>query len=196
LLRRLILVIIAALFTAGSARAQHGGSAPPVRTAPREVSQFNFLIGQWDLEVKPAAVGLAQKIHGVPKLVGTWKAWRALDGFGLEDELRVTDRSGNPILLSHAVRYYDSTARTWKSSTIDVYRGVWTSAIAQMRGAEMITSSRGTDAEGKPYLARGRYEDVKPDSFRFVQENSSDNGKTWSENLTIEAKRAAAAASH
>jgi len=195
LLRRLSFVILAALFSASSAHAQHGGSPPQNRTAPREVSQFNFLIGQWDLDVKPAAVGLAQKIHGVPKLVGSWKAWRALDGFGLEDEMRITDASGNPILLSHAVRYYDANAKAWKASTIDVYRGVFSTSTAQMRGGEIVSSSSGTDAEGKAYLARGRYEDIKPDSFRFIQERSTDNGKSWSTNLTIEAKRVSAAAS-
>src|SRR4051812_8219158 len=98
---------------AQSAGAQHGGAAAPMRTAPTEAKQFAFLIGEFDLVVKPAASGLAQKIHGVPKMVGTWKGWRALDGFGVEDELRITDASGNPRVLAHAVRYYDATAHHW-----------------------------------------------------------------------------------
>jgi hypothetical protein len=146
--------------------------------------------------VKPAATGLAQKIHGVPKLIGTWKAWRALDGFGIEDELRITDRSGNPMTLSHAVRYYDANAKSWKTSNLDVYRGVFTSSTAQMRGPEMTASSRGTDSEGKPYMSRARYSDITPRSFRFIQERSTDNGKTWSTNLTIEAKRSSTSASN
>ncbi|MEO8623405.1 MAG: hypothetical protein ABI625_20180, partial [bacterium] len=85
------------------ASAQHGGGAPLQRTASPEAKQFAFLIGQFDLKVKPKAVGLGQKIHGVPKLVGTWKGWRAFDGFGIEDELRITDASGNPLSLSHAM---------------------------------------------------------------------------------------------
>ncbi len=188
--RRITPVIIAALLLSAPAYAQHGGESPARMTSPpREATQFNFLIGQWDLEVRPAPTGLAQKIHGVPKLLGTWKAWRALDGFGIEDELRITDRSGNPMALSHAVRIYDANAKSWKTSSLDVYRGVFTSAIAQMRGMDMMASSRGTDAEGKPYVSRGRYSEITPRSFRFVQERSTDNGKTWSTNLTIEATR-------
>ena len=191
---RKVFVVIAMFVGAATARAQHGGP-PPVRTAPREAAQFNFLVGQWDLEVKPAATTFAQKIHGVPKLVGTWKAWRALDGFGLEDEHRITDRSGNPMALSHAIHYYDAAAKKWRTSSIDVYHGVFTSSVAEWRGNQMVASSQGTDADGKPYLSRGTYSNITPSSFRFTQERSNDNGKTWSLNLTIEAKRTAQAVS-
>lgn len=191
---RSLWIVLAFLISPAVARSQHGSATPVVKTPPREASQFNFLVGQWELEVKPAASSLAQRIHGTPKLAGVWKAWRGLDGFGVEDELRITDNSGNPMSFSHSVRYYDASARQWKTSSVDVYRGVFTSATAQMRGAEMVTSSRGTDAEGNPYLSRGRYSDISSNGFRFVQQRSTDNGKTWKDNLTIEAKRVSASA--
>lgn len=194
LFARKFFVVVAIFVGASTARAQHGGPQP-VRTVPREAAQFNFLVGQWDLEVKPAATTFAQKIHGTPKLVGTWKAWRALDGFGVEDESRITDRSGNPMSLSHAIRYYDANAKKWRTSSIDVYRGVFSSSVAEWRGTEMVASSQGTDGDGKPYLSRGTYSNITPSSFRFTQERSTDNGKTWSLNLTIDAKRASASAS-
>ena len=176
-----------------AADAQHGGG-PPNRTPPAEASQFNFLVGQWDLEVKPAPVGLGQRIHGVPKLVGVWKAWRGLDGWGIEDELRIVDGSGNPVGFSHAVRYYDATSKTWKTSSLDVYRGVFTSGTARRASADIVTSSRGADANGKPYVSRSRYHDISRDAFTFTQERSADNGKTWKQTLEISAKRVAAAA--
>ncbi|MEP6509342.1 MAG: hypothetical protein ABJC63_14040, partial [Gemmatimonadales bacterium] len=186
---RKLFVVLTVMAFAHPARAQHGGGSPPSHTAPAEAAQFNFLIGQWDLVVKPAATGLAQKIHGVPKLVGTWKAWRDFDGFGLEDELRITDASGNPINLSHAMRFYDTAAKRWKSTGLDVYRGVFSNATAQWRGSEMLLMSQGVDQDGKAYWSRGHYMDISKDSFTFKQERSTDNGKTWSDNLTIEAKR-------
>jgi hypothetical protein len=191
---RSLWIVLAFLVSPAVARSQHGSGTPPVRTPPREASQFNFLVGQWELVVKPAATSLAQRVHGTPKLVGIWQGWRALDGFGIEDELRITDNSGNPMSFSHSVRYYDGTARRWKTSSVDVYRGVFTSAAAEMRGSEMVTSSQGTDAEGKPYLSRGRYSDISATEFRFVTQRSTDNGKTWKDNLTIEAKRVSATA--
>jgi hypothetical protein len=189
-----LLIVLAVLVVPVTAKGQHGGAAPDVRTPPREAAQLNFLIGQWELVVKPAPTSLGQKIHGMPKLAGSWKAWRALDGWGVEDELRITDNSGNPMSLNHAVRYYDAKGRRWRSSTIDVYRGVFTSGVAELRGSDIVTSSQGTDSEGKPYLSRSRYSDITSSEFRFVQEKSTDNGKSWKETLTIEAKRVSSAA--
>jgi hypothetical protein len=183
------------MFAAPPASAQHGGSPPALHTAPPEASQFNFLLGEWELDVKPAPNGLAQRIHGVPKLVGMWKAWRALDGWGVEDELRITDRSGNPMAFSHAVRFFDANAKSWRTSNLDVYRATWTASTAQWRGGEMVTTGSGTDSEGKRYLSRARYSAITPDSFTFTQERSTDNGKSWSLNLTIQAKKVAAPSS-
>ena len=194
MLARKLFVVMAMMVVAKSARAQHGGSQAQSHSAPPEAAQYNFLVGQWDLVVKPAATGLAQKIHGTPKLVGTWKAWREFDGWGVEDELRITDASGNPVNLSHAMRYYDATVKKWRSVGLDVYRGVVSNAIAELRGSVMVSNSAGKDSDGTPYLSRARYADITPSTFTFVQERSIDNGRTWSENLTIEAKRTASLA--
>jgi hypothetical protein len=194
MLKRTI-VLCLTLASALPALAQHGPAQPAQRTVPAEARQYAFLIGQFDLTVKPQVSGLAAKLHGVPKMVGTWKGWRALDGFGIQDELRITDESGNPRLLSNATRYYDSVQRKWVSSTIDVYRGVFTSSTAEWRDNVMIATSRGTDAEGKAYLSRTTYSDITPTSFKFRQERSLDDGKSWKENLSIDAKRVAATAS-
>lgn len=174
-----------------AAIAQHPAGAPaPVSVAPREASQFDFLVGQWELTVRPRATSLAARIHGAPTLPGVWKAARALDGFGIQDELRITDRSGNPSAFSHAVRYYDVASKRWKITTLDVYRGRFGEATAEFRDGVMLVSSRGTDASGKPYLMRSRYFEITPTSFRFRQDRSTDDGRTWTEGeLTIEAKR-------
>ncbi len=187
-----ILASIALVAAPAVAAAQHNGAAPtPTTVAPREASQFDFLVGQWELDVRPVVATLAARIHGAPKFIGTWKAWRALDGWGVEDELRISDASGNPRTLSHAVRFYDATARHWTTSSIDVYRAVVLSSTAEWSQGQMTTSSRGTDADGKAYVARARFSDITPTSFRFVQERSTDDGRTWAETLRILAKRTA-----
>lgn len=193
---RLALILMVLLTASTNALAQHGGGTPSVRSVPSEAAQFAFLVGQWELVVKPSATTLAMKIHGVPKLAGTWKAWRAFDGFGVEDELRITDASGNPRSLSHAMRYYDATAKRWSTTTLDVYRGVFTASTSNWRDGKMTVTSRGVDGEGKAYVARSTYSDINPAGFRFRQDRSLDDGQTWTEGvLTIDAKRVAASAS-
>ena len=75
----------------------NNAAAAPSTTAPAEARQFDFLVGQWELEVKPKVNAMIAMFHGTPKLAGSWKAWRALDGFGIEDEVRIVDASGNPM---------------------------------------------------------------------------------------------------
>ena len=191
--RSMLVLLLLVIAAPTSAPAQHGG-APSIRSAPKEASQYDFLVGQWDLVVRPAVSGLAAKIHGVPKMAGTWKAWRAFDGFGVEDELRITDESGNPRSLSHAMRYYDATTKRWNTSQLDVYRGTFTQSMAEWKDGTMVTTGHGTDAEGKVYATRAKYYDITPTSFRFRIERSTDEGKSSSESLGIDAKRVAATA--
>ncbi len=184
-------VLLALVLVPVSLAAQHGGGGPPVTAAPKEASQFDFLLGEWELTVKLAPTTLAQRIHGTPKLVATWKAARALDGWGISDELRITDAAGNPMTLSHSVRLFDQTARQWKISAIDVYRARFTSVTGDWQNGEMHIASQGTSPDGKPTMARTRLYDIKPDSFKFEQDRSEDGGKTWVEGaLRMEARRA------
>lgn len=190
--------IAALLFAAAlpRAHAQHGGTAPLPATAPaRESAQFDFLVGQWELEVTRKVGGLAAMIHETPKLVGSWKAWRAFDGFGIDDELRIVDASGNPLTLAHAQRVWDPKARQWLVGTLDVYRARLTSASAQWQDGEMRLTGSGTGADGKPYLTRTRFYEIGPERFRMRQDRSTDNGASWDEGaLNIAAKRVAAKA--
>jgi len=180
-----------------AARAQHSGgaSARPAFTPAKEAHQFDFLIGQWDLVVTPKVSSLAAKIHGAPKLLGTWKAWRIADGFGVEDELRVIDRSGNPSSLLHTLRVYNTTDGKWALTGIEAYRAHPSSATAEWKTNEMVTTSQATDEEGKAYVGRTRFYDISANAFKYQQDRSYDGGKTWETALLrIDAKRVAATA--
>ena len=170
--------------------AQHASTAVPLVTrAPKEATQYDFLLGQWDLTVTPKAEGLAQRVHGVPKLSGTWKASRALDGWGIDDELRVVDKAGNPLALTHFVRLYDSEARQWRIVSVDAYRHRITTGTATWSNNEMTASSDGVDKDGKPVLLRTHTTNITANGFRFTQDRSSDGGKNWDDAvLVIEAR--------
>jgi hypothetical protein len=192
---RSTLAFLGLLAFSGPAAAQHGHPAPPPRTAPREAGQFDFLVGSWEISAEPRVSGLAAKLHGSPKFPGTWKAWRGLDGWGIEDELRLTDASGNPRAFTHCVRVYDAGSQRWNLSSLDVYRASFQSAHATWRDGAMHVTGGGTDAEGRAYVSRTRFYAIEADSFCMQQDRSYDDGRTWTDGfLKIEAKRTAAAA--
>ena len=188
ILRSTILAVLIACASAASAQ-----QAP---TTPRpEARQFDFLIGQWELEVHPKADSLMAKIHGAPQLTGIWKAWRAFDGFGVDDEVRIIDTSGNPVALSHAMRAYSSAESSWLVVSLDAYRGRIVESKGHLQDADIVLNGNGTDPEGKPVLTRARYSKITADSFHLQNDRSADNGATWDEAvLVIDAKRVGAAA--
>lgn len=175
---------------------QHKGRGPtPATTPPREVTQFDFLVGQWEVTVTPKVSGLAARIHGVPKLLGTWKAWKVLDGHAIEDELRIVDGSGNPNGLSMSVRVYSVAEKKWLVSATDAYRGRQTTATAVLEGNDLVVQGRGVDAAGKATITRSRFSAITPNGFTFVQDRSEDEGRTWDDGvLKIQARRVAATA--
>lgn len=167
-------------------------SAPPATTPAREASQFDFLVGQWELEVTPKVSSLAARIHGAPKLLGTWKGWKVMDGFGVEDELRIFDRSGNPSALVLAVRIWSAAERRWLVSSSDPYSARAAVSTATWDGKVMSLAS---GAEGSLLRTRSRISEITPTAFRMEQDRSEDGGKTWEAKvLVIRARRVAAIA--
>ena len=147
-------VLALTLLSLPAARAQHGGAGPPLQTsAPPEARQLDFLVGQWELVAMPKVSKLASMVHGQPKMPGVWKAWRALDGFGIEDELRLTDDAGNPRLLSRAVRVYDRGARRWSCSTLDVYRARFQSSTGEWKQGRPSSRARWTVRASRTWRA-------------------------------------------
>ena len=192
MLGRTLVLIGALALTSSALLAQHHAGAPPlVVKAPPEASQYDFLQGQWSLVVTPKVSGLVARIHGVPHVRGSWTGARALDGWGMEDELRITDDSGNPIVYTHFLRIYDPSARRWTVTAIDVYRQHVTTYTAQRTGSEMLSIADGTEPDGKPYRTRTHFTDISPTGFHFIQDVSHDGGATWDEgHLVMDAKRA------
>lgn len=194
---RTLLLVAALSTTAGTLRAQQHGGAParPLVAAPKEAEQFAFLVGQWEVTVMPKVSSLAARIHGQPKLVGSWKAWKALDGFGIEDELRIIDASGNPNALTHTVRMYDAAQSRWTQTSVDVYRARFTTANGTFADGAITLRSVGRDAEGKPFVQRTRFYDITATSFKWQSDRSMDGERTWEEGvLRMEARRVAASA--
>ena len=71
----------------------------PARTAPSEdapappaeASQFDFLVGTWDIDVTPNIPGIPERVRG------RWTAQKSADGFMVVDEYRIFGDGGAPL---------------------------------------------------------------------------------------------------
>jgi hypothetical protein len=188
---RLTLPLLFALCLARPVAAQ---PAAPQSSASSDAAphQLDFLLGEWKLEVTPRVNALAAKIHGTPKFPGTWKAWRALEGKGVTDELRLLDPSGNPRTTLLAIRVWDAGASRWRLWAVDGGRATATVGEGTSDGASVTFSSTGTDDDGKVFRTRARFMDITPTAFTYRLDRSYDLGKTWTEGVvTIKATRTA-----
>lgn len=161
-----------------------GGAAAP------EARQFDFLVGQWQVNGEVKVSGLVAMIHGHPKLAGSWKAWRSADGRGIEDELTLTDASGRPVSALHSTRSFSREENCWRIRGRDAYKGDLPPATARRQGDEMLVTSSGTTPEGRHYRNRTHYLAITPAGFRMVQDRSYDEGKTWDTGaVTLDVRR-------
>jgi hypothetical protein len=194
-MNRLPLFLLTLVLTCPVAAIAQDGVETAARSAssiPAEAKQFDFLLGQWQLEVHPKVSSLAAIIHGAPRLLGTWRAQRTSDGLGIEDEMQIVDASGNPISLNRAQRVYAPAQGLWKISGRDVTHDRSSEATGKWQGGEMRVDGHFSDAE-RTTLTRTRYYGISADAFHMQQDRSIDNGQTWEEaSLTIDAKRVAA----
>lgn len=187
--RLLVLILFALLSLPLPGSAQHPEpAAASVRSS--EPHQFDFLVGDWRLIVRPRINALAAMIHGAPELLGTWHAERTFAGRGLQDEFRITDASGNPAGWVRTLRIYDSESQRWKQASVDVVRARATAGTAEWRDGEMWQTTETVDHQGVPSLLRTRFHSIQADQFSVQQDRSYDGGKTWDEAIqTITATR-------
>jgi len=148
---------------------------------PPETSQFEFLIGTWDIVSEP-------NIPGVPERVrGRWTAQRSADGFMVVDEYRVFDDQGGTAYLGETYRVFNPSKKQWEFRFVEPFSGTWHEGTGLKVGNEMHLS-QGTPGGGS--MSRIRYYDIRPDRFSWISERSRDGGRTWTKGTRIEATRA------
>jgi hypothetical protein len=159
--------------------------APPEESSkpvpPPEASQFDFLIGVWDIVSEP-------NIPGVPERVrGRWTAQKSADGFMVVDEYRVFDDRGETAYLGETYRVYNPSHKRWEFRFVEPFWGTWHEGTGVKVGDEMHLM-QGTPEGGG--MSKIRYYDIRPDRFSWISERSRDGGKTWTRGTRIEATRA------
>jgi hypothetical protein len=150
--------------------------------APKNSAEhdFDYLIGDWQFVANNKQYG---------KTNGRWSAVRLSTGQIL-DEYRLVDDKGGTIYVTATIRNYNAKSGKWELIGMDGSNGLQDFGTGERVGAEMHIEQRFGVAGGKPNTLRIRYYNIKPDSFSWNADQSTDGGKTWTKDFQqIEAKR-------
>ena len=159
----------------------------PNPNAPPALSQFAFLIGRWRCEAK------------VRSASGEWQTFKAawlgrfiLDGYAIADEYRMTGSSGDLIVLGMNLRAYDATRQMWNIKWLNALAGTWVDLGPEYLGGVRFDGQSSIYVFKEPVAAhaytRATYTDISKARFTWRGEKS-DDGKTWSEFMVVEAHR-------
>jgi hypothetical protein len=159
----------------------------PNPKAPAELSRFAFLIGRYRCEGKlKLANGELQTVQA------TWVGRYILDGYAIQDDYRMTGPSGELMVLGTNLRAYDAAKKIWNMKWLNALAGKWTDlgpeelGGVRYEGPSIIYVLREPVGDHK-YL-RATYTKVSDEHFTWRGEKSDDR-KTWSELLVLEAYR-------
>jgi hypothetical protein len=152
-------------------------SPPPAGCASPESRQLDFWVGEWDLTWPGPA--------GKPGGTGTNRVEKTLGGCVIEEHFTA---DGPDALIGHSVSVYSAREKVWKQTWVDNH-GAYLDFTGGFKEGGMILSRHATGPDGKPRLGRMVYFNIKPDSFDWRFETSTDDGKTWTVGWPIHYQR-------
>jgi hypothetical protein len=155
--------------------------------APAALAQFAFLVGRWRCEAKlKSATGEWQTFQA------TWLGRFILDGYAISDEYRMTSSSGELIVLGLNLRTYDPAKQIWNIKWVNALTGTWVDLGPEELGGVKFDGQSIIYSLKEPVAAhaftRATYTNISKTHFTWRGEKSQD-GKTWSEFMVVEALR-------
>lgn len=135
----------------------------PCKTQP-EYRQFDFWVGEWDVEVKGAPAGRPKPRSSIQLILN--------DCVVLENWMPPNNAGGKSFNL------YNRVTKKWEQTWVDGTGGT-IKFTGGLQGANMHYTSESTRPDGTTQLGRMTYFPVDKDHVRQLWETSTDGGKTW-----------------
>lgn len=179
--RRELMKAAAALALAGVARS--GRSAPAATAKRSQPGEFAFLAGEWRIRHRR----LKDKEQGIwDEFEGEATCWNILNGIGSIEELRIPARDFSGM----GIRLLDTDKGVWNDYWVNARSPVLATPGLQGSFENGIGTFVAQEVDGdRPILVKGVWDRITADTCRWYQATSSDDGKTWSENWTMEWRR-------
>src|SRR5262245_3816062 len=142
--------------------------------------EFDYLLGDWEFTGDSKQFG---------KFRGYWSALKPAEGQIL-DEYRVVGDDGETFFVLTTLRNFNGAQDRWELVGAAAGQGLLDFGTGKMVGAEMHIEQAFGVAIGTTHISRIRYYNIRPDGFSWVQDRSTDGGKTWvKDNSKLEARR-------
>jgi hypothetical protein len=158
--------------------------------AASDLARFSFLIGAWRFD---ASVKLSDE--QTMMFQGTWAGRYILDGFAIADEYRMTDESGEVLVLGLNLRSYDASQQIWNIKWLNALTGAWTDlSPSELGGVNYGDGSISyafrdlSPMDAHHTFTRVTYMSVSDTRFTWTGEKSND-GKGWTVFMVVNCHR-------
>jgi len=165
--------VAVAIPAAGQQTPKAAAPAAPTRApadqASKAESQYDFLMGDWDVAVT------------VRRQQGADLEYRAKwHNYWLAERQVLMQEWTEPGSKGFELRSYSRQDKKWHGRNIYVPDpGEWYDNTAELVAGEMIVTTRRKGPDGRETISREIYHDIGPDHFSIRTEVSSDGGKSW-----------------
>jgi hypothetical protein len=147
---------------------------------------YGQFVGAWDLDIDWYPAGAPERHEK-----GEWHFAWVLEGRAVQDvwifPARAQRNAGNESwhFYGSTFRFYDPALDAWHITYFEPTRPFVLRQIGRAEGAEIV--QRADEVDG--LTRRWRFVEITPDSFRWIGDVSSDQGKSWTLELEMRARR-------
>lgn len=146
---------------------------------PGKPGDFAFLEGNWKIQDRRLKQGTVNEWNDVE---GEATCWSILDGAGSIEELRIPARD----FYGMGLRLLDRHQETWNAFRVDAKSGTMNGPPQAGRFQNGAGTFVAHEVEnGARIHVKGVWDQVTPESCRWTQSVSRDNGKTWQDNWVM-----------
>lgn len=131
-----------------------------------EASQFDFWVGEWNLEWQDQAGNIQHGNNSIKKI---------LDGCVIEENFT---GAGTPEFKGRSLSVFNPVAGFWQQTWVD-NQGGYLDFTGRFSDGRMILSRSFRTKDGKEILQRMVFYDISKNSFTWDWENSANQGQTW-----------------
>jgi hypothetical protein len=130
-----------------------------------EAGQFDFWVGQWDLEWEGP---------NNAKVKGTNTIQKIFDGCVIQENFK----DPSTAFYGMSVSMFNTRLNKWQQTWVD-NQGSYLDFVGEFRGGRMILERKAQNKDGLEFLQRMVFYNISAKQLDWNWERSDDNGNTW-----------------